>query len=110
MPKEYIEREAALSFLKDSLRFCKNELDVGEYRKGCIAAIKDDIGNIKHIPAADVVEVVRCKDCKHRGNDDICPMIKIKMCNDGDGYFDEVSEDETFDDGFCSYGERKEEN
>ena len=53
----YIKRETALEFLENSLSFCENELDIGEYRNGCIAAIKDDIGNITHIPAADVVEV-----------------------------------------------------
>ena len=54
---EYIEREAALEMLNKSLSFCENELDLGAYRTGCIAAIQDDIGNIKHIPTADVVEV-----------------------------------------------------
>ena len=62
---EYIEREAALGMLNKSLSFCENELDLGAYRTGCISATRDDIGNIKHIPAADVVEVVRCKDCQH---------------------------------------------
>lgn len=55
MAKEYIEREAALKFLENSLTFSEIELDIGEYRKGCIAAIQDDIGNIKNMPAADVV-------------------------------------------------------
>ena len=54
---EYIEREAALEMLNKSLSFCENELDLGAYRTGCISATRDDIGNIKHIPAADVVEV-----------------------------------------------------
>lgn len=54
---EYIEREAALKTLEKSLIFCESELETGEYRKGCIAAIQDDIGNIKHLPTADVVEV-----------------------------------------------------
>lgn len=63
--KEYIERGAVLKILENSLNFSKNELDVGEYRIGCIAAIEDDIGNVKHIPSVDVVEVVRCKDCAH---------------------------------------------
>ena len=52
-------------------------------------------------PAADVVEVVRCKDCKHAKfyackND---PCYKSVLCDlnftDGDEFF------------YCSYGERK---
>ena len=53
--KEYIEREAALKILENSLTFSEIELDIGDFRKGCIAAIQDDISNIKHIPTADVV-------------------------------------------------------
>lgn len=52
--KEYIEREAALKILENSLTFCKRELFKGSFRQGCIAATQDDIGNIKHIPTADV--------------------------------------------------------
>ena len=47
----------------------------------------------------DVLPVVRCKDCKHRGTDD-CPM-----------YYKGVHANEDFlkkvDNDFCSYGERK---
>lgn len=45
----------------------------------------------------DVIPVVRCKDCKHR-DDGKCPME------------DDCPWYETSDDGFCSYGERKEDN
>lgn len=41
-------------------------------------------------PAADVVEVVRCKDCKHRFNYGICAYR-------GDNWF-------------CGYGERRANN
>ena len=45
----------------------------------------------------DAVEVVRCKDCKHRGSN-LCPMETIELypwfC--------------TKNDAFCSYGERRE--
>ena len=54
-------------------------------------AYKYCFGNFKS--AADVVEVVRCKDCKHceRG---ICYYPKVRY----------VSHDKNH---FCSYGERK---
>jgi hypothetical protein len=56
--KEYIEREAALQILEKSLQFSKDSLLAGEFQNGCIAAIRDDIGNIKFLPAADVAPIV----------------------------------------------------
>lgn len=53
----YIKREAALEILLQSLIYTKNTFHEGEFRAGCLAAIQDDIGNIKHMPAADVAEV-----------------------------------------------------
>ena len=53
-------------------------------------------------PSADVVEVVRCKECKHKyydGNQIICQ--KLYWC-DGNN-FEPSAED------FCSYGERGED-
>ena len=53
-------------------------------------------------PAADVVEVVRCKDCRHCKFNSSAEFYKC----DRRGYFTE----EVAEDGFCSYGERKNEN
>lgn len=50
---------------------------------------------LQNIPSADVVEVVRCKDCKWAGRDEHCPAIEMYMVCGGNGY--------------CSYGERKEQ-
>ena len=44
----------------------------------------------------DSVEVVRCKDCKHRGSN-LCPMETVELYP----WFG------TKNDAFCSYGERK---
>ena len=48
-------------------------------------------------PTADVVEVVRCKDCKYYCEDE-------KMCNDTNG-FDRYWKPTDF----CAYGERRED-
>ena len=48
---------------------------------------------LKDTPTVDAVEVVRCKDCKHLGRPS-CAM---------DTYCFDVTEE-----GFCSYGERRE--
>lgn len=53
-------------------------------------------------PAADVVEVVRCKNCKHRYVPARCALWYATM-NDKE-YF--VERGENF---YCSYGERKTE-
>ena len=48
-----------------------------------------------YVEESDVVEVIRCKDCKHRGTYD-CPVYV-----GGDGMCSEP------DDWFCADGERK---
>ena len=51
--------------------------------------------------AADVVPVVRCKDCKHYTNFDVfrCKKLDIHWCKK----FENV----TKGDDYCSYGERR---
>lgn len=48
---------------------------------------------IRRCPTVDVVEVVRCKDCKHF-NCDYC-------------FHDKMEHSRCREDDFCSYGERK---
>lgn len=65
-------------------------------------AVADAVVTVHRQPAADVVEVVRCKECKHKyydGNQIICQ--KLYWC-DGNN-FEPSAED------FCSYGERGED-
>ena len=74
---EYIEREALIAAYDATHKGA-----AGGARKLMVDA-----------PAADVVEVVRCKDCKHLYFKDMsayCPF-KVSACRPN---------------GFCSYGER----
>ena len=89
MAKEYIEREAAKRELL-SWAVCMNH---PEY------LIKDDaLHIIDSIPAADAVEVVRCKDCRYwQDNNDGYPH---EECRWGHGETPDAND-------FCSYGERK---
>ena len=81
---EYIEREAAKS---------EFNLHFGGVSHAVIASkILDEI------PAADVVEVVRCKDCKH---ENVHHAISDKHT-----WCEYWGIDPDFDD-FCSYGERR---
>ena len=89
--KEYIEREALLRWL------CGDDP----------SRMEDYYYNaIKNAPAADVVEVVRCKDCrfckKHPTSD------KTKMCTNEQQWVTECYP-LVYDNDYCSYGERKEE-
>ena len=85
--KEYIERELAVQAVVDTP--CRMVIDKGKV-----------IRAIEGVPLADVVEVVRCKDCRH-----FCPY-------DGEehkGDCDELVglESCVYEDDYCSYGEAK---
>lgn len=83
--KEYIERGAALLAITGQ----PTELHYPSWYKG----------NIMEVPAADVVEVVRCGECKYRDQASLCcthytRRETLVVCTRI---------------GYCSYGERKEE-
>ncbi len=62
------------------------------------------------LPTADVVEVVRCKDCKHWNKTDTDIIVNIdygKCTNSNSPYH---NEEETTGGDYCSYGERKCDN
>ena len=75
---EYIDRDAAIAACFDGFADCRDD---------CAA-------NIRNIPAADVVEVVRCKDCINHRQSGLC---------EGWSRYGTIS---TPDDAFCSYGRR----
>ncbi len=82
MTDDYIKREDAINV------FCWGE----DLYVRCGIATQ----NIKDIPSADVVEVVRCKDCKHYKDNHRC-YSKYSNMNDYRS-----------PDDYCSYGERRE--
>lgn len=80
---DYISRDVAI------IEFMDNDLDHIQAPNG-----KEAVQILSDIPAADVVPVVRCKECKFRENDDFCT---------GRGFPCQLVPD----DGFCDKGERK---
>ena len=58
---------------------------------------------VNDTPTVDAVPVVRCKDCRHRGDLDVCPMRHFYWSKE-EGYY---HVDTTMDDYYCSFGERK---
>lgn len=87
MPDEYIKREAALMKLMQD---------------GCSAK---NLQSILDMPAADVAEVVLCKNCKWFADNNGGEWYGCKMFH----VVRITPEDAPKPDDFCSYGERREE-
>ena len=104
MSKEYIERNALLDDLRQSrheLMYVYNSLKDESEKMMCAAELNtflEIILRIKDTPAADVVEVVRCKDCRFRS----------PKYDEPDGYYGCELKLLAIDlNGFCSEGERR---
>lgn len=93
--KEYIERGAVERMLENA-----QIISDGEYSGYCTEDISLD-----EIPAADVVEVVRCRDCKKRYVPAYCALWYGQI-NDEHGCRDIFLRAHN-DDFYCAYGERK---
>lgn len=93
--KKYIERETYSKALKDLI---SDSDDRTNYEKGYIRGLATANGILldeNQTPTADVVEVVRCKDCKNL-------MFSDFYGECSKGYMGIVSPDD-----YCSRGERK---
>ena len=89
MPDEYISREAALKDFES----CNAENPRWTPQRVKTLLLRQ--------PAADVAEVVRCKDCKY-GDYDSKPNGAMVCLRTKDGFWREETD-------FCSYGKRREE-
>lgn len=88
---DYISREAAIDRLNNNLSAC----NPGTFSEMCYA---DAIETVKHLPSADAVPVVRCKDCVH---------WREAVTNDKGFLICPASGMEITESDFCSYGERE---
>lgn len=89
----YINKEALFDDIEESVVFTTRPGIVSSELRGA----NKIIDRIKRAPAADVAEVVRCKDCRYCV-DEMCECYQWRDAN----YAHFVREDD-----FCSYGERK---
>lgn len=97
-----IDADAAADLLERTAEFYRNEgHDTFAMNLFSDAVMLRDPGCF---PTVDAVEVVRCKDCKHRGNGYVCPFRQL-LHTEAAGYH---YIDKTTDDGFCSFGVRRE--
>ena len=92
MPDEYISREAALK--------AANEW-VSEACMAPVMRVSRLFDKLAKVPAADVAEVVRRRDCKY-GDYDSKPNGAMVCLRTNDGFWRKETD-------FCSYGERREE-
>ena len=88
---EYIDKEKLIRDLIDNRNFYP-------------AIVKNAIENA---PTEDVVEVVRCKDCKNAYINSFSAQSGVVLCrfwtNQSEGIIRTMQQDD-----YCSYGERKE--
>lgn len=100
--KEYIERQAAIDDV--NLAFDEETLLTGFVRKVAVSALK-------LMPAADVVPVVKCRDCKYcivsRQGKLFCIRGFEQTITSAFAAIDNPIFEREFD-SFCSYGERRE--
>lgn len=92
---EYISKDAVLAY---PIR--ADHCDKKHANEHFIFGIESVMEYVEHLPAADVVPVVRCKDCKHY---DVGVCLKIYS----DGNVHPEAWQSRKPDDFCSYGERK---
>lgn len=79
---EYIDREAA------NLALAEQGFDWDKAKQA-----------LASVPVADVVSVVRCKDCKHAYINSFSSASGVALCSSSAKVMQQ--------DDFCSYGERK---
>ena len=91
MADEYIRREDAITAACKG--FCHPGVSCPD--EPC----REQTKYLRGLPPADVVKVVRCKDCKFYTS--MRPDIKTGICD--------LNVHHMGDDGFCSCGERREE-
>lgn len=85
----YIDRDKAIAYVEEQYRLFDNDENKQAIVEGCVEALK-------FTPTADVVEVVRCKDCVNRVEFDT-----NKFHCELTGYY-------CGETGYCSDGVRKE--
>lgn len=99
---EFIEREAVIKKLNNiATDYIKDNSIQCSIAAGTVVDIRDSV--IIKAPAADVVEVVRCKECKH-----FSKVKQLRVTDLNFSYCHKFHHNITKDDDFCSYGERRE--
>ena len=92
--KEYIEKNSLLALVRERVNALRKEYgDYDHYTSG----YDDCVDQIENFPAAEVVEVVRCKDCIRFVDN---KEAFVTYCRRG------LNDITVRPDDYCSYGER----
>lgn len=91
---EYIERDAAIAYIREQSEECQKAFEELGGESGIYADAYNDLAeDFYSIPAADVAPVVRCMNCRSYNKP------KTGWC--------EVHLDREHPDDFCGYGKQK---
>ena len=103
---EYIKREDLIRRFELSIKSWSS--DCNSNAPVMVRAYKEVVHRIENIPAADVVEVVRCKDCKFsrqlNEQEQHTFVDGVLMC---ESYEMNDIPCAVYPEDYCSYGERK---
>ena len=106
---DYIRRDLAKKRFSKRLMWLKEDVH-DEYSGALLDGCEADIELLDEIPAADVAEVVRCKDCKYSTLPSELTQRYGKpgtlTCHNR---YAPCNRRNVGGDDFCSYGERREE-
>ena len=95
MADEYIRKQDAIA-VAESYQVERTGFHLNDYEYGRNQVADSIASDLEDIELADVVPVVRCKDCKYNAT--------THKCLNPDSFFLIPK-----DDDFCSYGEKREE-
>jgi len=105
MQIDYISREDAINFFEHMTWYHVNrrgQLVDGANSDTGLYKAKDVYKGLHDISAADVVPVVRCRDCAKLNRNGYCTRFQNNISGIATSWFMPDEDD------FCSYGERKE--
>lgn len=103
---KYIEREALLNRIKTLQETESATVGKKQFADGYFFGLDEAEIIAMQAPAADVVEVVRCKDCKYFKPNAILGVIECGTCIRVSS-FEPLELTNRIESDYCSYGERR---
>lgn len=65
-----------------------------------VTGFDDAITYVENAPSVDAVPVVRCRECVHNEDEDVCPFVRVDR---GENWFEIIK---PHPDGFCHMGKK----
>lgn len=96
---EYIEKHKVVNLLTALENECQQFKPFEGFEHAMYRKLCETETTIGKLPAADVVPVVRCKDCKYAYINSFSAASGVVLCSSSTKVMQQ--------DDFCSYGERK---